>query len=1154
MSEDFGSSQIRERVLAGWAAAPVRFREDANAEEDLALGGYLDRVVVELAQNAADAAVRAGVPGRVRFSLRDGTLVVTNTGAPLTAEGVESLATLRASAKRDDAVDAGGDAQHADPATVAVGRFGVGFSAVLAVSDEPVILSRSGGVRFSRADSAAAVAALGSEGLDLEVRRRDGQVPVLRLPFAAEGEPPEGFDTAVILPLRDDAARQLVQRLLAEAGDPLLLALPGLERIEIDVDGEERVLADVTSRWVVRRAAGVLDENARERLLADRPVEERSRPYWSVLWALPRSADAAVPRTVYAPTPTDEPLSLPVLLLATFPLDPARRHVAKGPLTDYLVEQAARAYAGLLQQQAEAGVNVLPLVPTGLAAGALDRALRDAILRVLPTTPLLPAVGNPQQAAAGEAARSGVRSGPMVPVDAEGVAERVGAVWVGAAEGDADGVEAARAHAARVHAEEVHAEEVPAGQVRAEQVDELAGGDHPGVVDQVADGNDRRLLAPRDAVVVEGADDTFNGVLAPIVAGLVRSGRGDRVALDALGVRRLDLAELVDQLGAAGESPEWWRETYGALSGMVTDPLLREALGTLPVPLADGRLVRGVRGLLLPGRELPSDVLATFSEYGVRVVHPDAAHETLERLGALPATPRTLLEDSAVRAAVENSADADDPELIAAAVLSVVAVDPAQADGLWWLSDLLLRDADGELVPANALVIPGSEAEAVLDHDEVAPIDRDALERYGAEALGAIGVLSTLGTVAAADVTLDELPDELADLDGIEDWADDVAPDGSRYGVTVGELVAVRDLDWVTDDAWPRVLELFGSSPDLRRALVDRPRVVGPDDRAYGVPSYAAWWIRERVLLEDGEPLAGRADPEVDPVLASLLDPAPEWTARLDPEIRTAVGLVRTVGDLDVDGVGQLLDRLADPRREIGESAILSLWQQLGTLTVYPDSAPHHVRVLGGEPLEAAEGGVDGADADTGWSEGAGDAGAGAGAGWSGDAGDAGADAGWSGEVDEVMSRVVAAGDAVVADAPMWLQRGDLGGFVVASGVVADGLSDLLEVPMAGDVAAGKIDGVGTAADVPAIVRELVPDVPALWWEHEELTVDGVEVSWWVDDDGAPHAATFNGLAKALAWAAGRWDQRHVILAVLSDPTRASELRIDATFDPSPST
>ncbi|TCC63076.1 hypothetical protein E0H73_11415 [Kribbella pittospori] len=988
MSDDvFGTAGIRDRVLAGWSAAPVRFREDANAEEDLALGGYADRLVIELAQNAADAAARAGTPGRVLYELRGSTLVVANTGTPLSAEGVESLATLRASAKRDEA---------------AVGRFGVGFSAVLAVTDEPVILSRTGGVRFSKADTAAAIVAVGSSGLDTEVRRRDGQVPVLRLPFEADGEPPEGYDTAVILPLRDENAAALVRRLLEEADDALLLALPDLERIDIDTADGHRVLEDAESRWWVGRAAGVFDDREREKLLADRPIEERSRPTWSVLWALPRG-QVELPGVVQAPTPTDEPLSLPALLLASFPLDPTRRHVAKGPLTDRLVRGAATAYADLLQARVEDGDDVLHLVPTGLAAGTLDRALREEIVAVLPGTAIVRAV------------------------------------------------------------------------------------------------EDGTLLRPRDAVVVDGADAAFNAVLAPIVRGLIRSTLQDRLALETLGVRRLELAEVVDQLGgvAADESPAWWRALYASLSGMVTDALLRESLGTLPVPLADGRLVRGVRGLLLPGPEIPTGILAAFGEYGVRIVHPEAVDPALERLGALSATPRSLLEDSAVRTAAEHSVDADDPDAIADAVLSLVAADPSQAEGLWWLSDLVLRDADGELVPANALVIPGSEAAEVLDDEEVAPIDRAVLDRYGLPALEAVGVLATLGLVTASDVALDQLPESLKDLDGIEDWAYDVAPDGSRYGATVGELSAIRDLDWITDDAWPRVLELLGSSPDLRRALVTQVRVVGPDDRPLGVPSYSAWWIRERVVLEDGEPLAGRADPDAEPVLATFLDEAPEWTAGLDPEVRTAIGLVREVGDLDADGISLVLERIADPEREVDESALLRLWRQLGTLSLFPGDAPDQVRVLG----------------------------------------------------DDGATQVIDAGQAVVVDGPMWLQREDLGGFVVASGAAADGLSDLFDVPMAQEVAEGKIDGEGTAADVPDIVRELVPGVPQTWWEHEELTVDGVEVSWWVDSDGAPHAATFDGLAKALAWASARWDQRHVIRAVLNEPHRTSELLTDAAYD-----
>src|SRR3954451_22367564 len=113
VADPFDTAAIRRRVLDAWTASPARFREDANAEEDLVRGGYRDRLLVELAQNAADAAVPAGVPGRLRLELSGDTLRAANTGAPLDAAGVEGLATLRASGKRDE--------------TGTVGRFGVGF-------------------------------------------------------------------------------------------------------------------------------------------------------------------------------------------------------------------------------------------------------------------------------------------------------------------------------------------------------------------------------------------------------------------------------------------------------------------------------------------------------------------------------------------------------------------------------------------------------------------------------------------------------------------------------------------------------------------------------------------------------------------------------------------------------------------------------------------------------------------------------------------------------------------------------------------------------------------------------------------------------------------------------------------------------------------
>jgi hypothetical protein len=186
-SDPFGTSELRRRVLDAWAASPARFREDANAEEDYALGGYRDRIVVELAQNAADAAARGGVAGRLRLTLHAGTLVAANTGAPLDAAGVAALSTLRASSKRE-----------ADAHETAVGRFGVGFAAAVAVSDEPRICSLTGAVTWSR--GAARDLVLNIPAVAAELARRSGHLPVLRLPFAADGTPPDGFATAVTLP------------------------------------------------------------------------------------------------------------------------------------------------------------------------------------------------------------------------------------------------------------------------------------------------------------------------------------------------------------------------------------------------------------------------------------------------------------------------------------------------------------------------------------------------------------------------------------------------------------------------------------------------------------------------------------------------------------------------------------------------------------------------------------------------------------------------------------------------------------------------------------------------------------------------------------------------------------------------------------------
>ena len=155
-------------------------------------------------------------------------------------------------------------------------------------------------------------------------------------------------------------------------------------------------------------------------------------------------------------------------------------------------------------------------------------------------------------------------------------------------------------------------------------------------------------------------------------------------------------------------------------------------------------------------------------------------------------------------------------------------------------------------------------------------------------------------------------------------------------------------------------------------------------------------------------------------------------------------------------------------------------------------------------------------------------------------------------------TRVVPAARAFVVDAPMYRQRTDLERYAVpAPADVAGALADLLDLPLARELAPGAVAESGAAAGVDAAVPEaalaLLPAAPRTWCEHEELVVDGVDVAWWVEDGvpgGRVHAATLDGLALGLAWSAGRWDRRAAVAAVLAEPAALADVLVDEAFAP----
>ncbi|HXT46559.1 MAG TPA: hypothetical protein VN748_21010 [Pseudonocardiaceae bacterium] len=634
---------LREGVLAAWRGSPTRFREDANAEAELALLGYADRLLVELAQNAADAAQRAGVPGYLRVSVKDGELRAANTGAPLDAAGVAALAALRASAKRS------GDS---------VGRFGVGFAAVLAVTDAPRVISRSGGVQFCAEHTAAVVA--GDPALGAELARRGGRPPVLRLVWPAGGEPPAGFDTEVQLPLRAGIDPEALLATWAGEATDLLLALPWLHRIDIgdrllrregrDDDDLVHVYdGSQLHRWRVVRRSGALPAEA----LAGLGPEARTQ--WSLCWALPVDAGGApLPLTgevLHAPTPTAERLTLPARLIGTVPVDSSRRHIHPGPAADLLLDTAARAYPQLAAALAPDRRTALVPAP-GFPASEVDAALRDGIIGALRHARWLPLAGGGEVAPA---------DAVVLDVPLPDLADLLAEVTAGLLVAEL----AAPAHATALTA-------LGVSRLRPAAIAELlAGLDRPpswwrrcyaaltplleadpaareelgALPVPLADG--RTVTGPRGVLLGDA-----EGVAAGDLRGELRLAHPDAVhpLLERLGARRVGPAELLDALRPAIErsvdDAEDGLDVTGltqavlSLAGRVTAPeanptAARPWLGALALPADDGT-PRRADELVLPGGALRA-LLAAGGPLGVLDGAVAAEHDTsaLRAVGVL---------------------------------------------------------------------------------------------------------------------------------------------------------------------------------------------------------------------------------------------------------------------------------------------------------------------------------------------------------------------------------------------------------------------------------------------------------------------------------------------------------------------------------------
>lgn len=112
-------------------------RNIANAEKILKQA-YEGRYFFELIQNVRDANREIDINGAVYIEILDDKLIIANTGAEFSEQGIESITNIGDSTRNSREF---------------IGHKGIGFKSILEITETPIICTRYGTVFFSREQS-----------------------------------------------------------------------------------------------------------------------------------------------------------------------------------------------------------------------------------------------------------------------------------------------------------------------------------------------------------------------------------------------------------------------------------------------------------------------------------------------------------------------------------------------------------------------------------------------------------------------------------------------------------------------------------------------------------------------------------------------------------------------------------------------------------------------------------------------------------------------------------------------------------------------------------------------------------------------------------------------------------------------------------------
>ena len=374
-------AEQNRKCLATYREDHNRVTQDANIESQIFEGGYSERQLFELIQNAADALHDAR--GRVEVRLTTDTLYVANEGRALSTDGLVSLMASHISKKESDQI----------------GRFGLGFKSVLAVSDSPQVFSRSGSFGFNAESTRRRIKEL-VPGLDKYPATRLAEV----LSFEAEAaldehlrELGEWATTIVRLPLR--ARRDELSAEMRDFPTEFVLFSPQIESVAFDdrLVGTRREIVtregrdgsvilrqgSQESRWVVCQ---VKHRPSREALLDG--GYRAARDEVTVQWAAPVGGGSGLGE-FWAYFPTKDKTTLSGTINAPWKLTEDRLTLLEGAFNEEILTEVLPKLVAMSLHAIATDDNPCAVIDAMPARGREPRSWGDAVLN----SPVMSALG-----------------------------------------------------------------------------------------------------------------------------------------------------------------------------------------------------------------------------------------------------------------------------------------------------------------------------------------------------------------------------------------------------------------------------------------------------------------------------------------------------------------------------------------------------------------------------------------------------------------------------------------------------------------------------------------------------------------------------------------------------------------------------------------